>query len=241
MKMDVEGLHLEFVPLSEELPSLEARGYLAPPEELAYRSLSSPKRRRDWLAGRLAAKLALAKLLESRQIRRALNEIEIGNDLEGRPVWRLSRPDAVPEWPISITHSGGLAAVAVHTDAARLGFDLESVEERHSGWLDIAFHEEERGEARSPEAATRMWTVKEAALKVLGIGLRADLWDVRVGGGQVRLFGRALQRHRELGSPEIIYSTSACDNAHVMTVAYTRGTPGLQDRNTRMGDFAWIR
>jgi phosphopantetheinyl transferase len=243
----IEGFHIEFVPLRAgppELPSPDALGCLAADEEAVYAGFSAPKRRRDWLAGRWAAKLVLARRLEKDGLRVPLREIAIGNDLEGAPVWKLLKPLGAPVWPLSITHSGGWAAAAIHTNAARLGVDLEQAVERDPSWIEVAFHPDERPLARTPEAATRLWTVKEAALKLLGIGLRADLWDVRVGGtgaGRVRLLGRALARHGDIGSPELHFSTHELEDRHVMTVAYTSGRPGEQSRAAQMGDFAWTR
>jgi phosphopantetheinyl transferase (holo-ACP synthase) len=240
----IEGLRLVFVPLraeTPEMPRLESRGYLCDDEEKAYASLVASKRRRDWLGGRLAAKLALAAELDSIGVRRPLNGIVIGNDLDGVPTWRLLKPGDVPAWPISISHSAGLAAAAVHTGAARLGIDLEKVENRDPAWLEIAFHPDERGETATPEAATRLWTVKEAALKVLGLGLRADLWDVRCEHGRVRLLGGALQRHGMLGSPQLRFSTRSIEGGCVLTVACAGGAPGERSRATEKGDFAWNR
>jgi len=109
---------------------------------------------------------------------------------------------------------------------------MEKVETRDPAWVEVAFHPEELpgGEEADPAALTRLWTGKEAVLKLLALGLSVDLWDVRLGPGpepRVRLFDKALERHRELGSPEIRVCTMDVPQ-HVLSVAYTpaRGGPG---------------
>lgn len=101
----------------------------------------------------------------------------------GRP--RLQRfPGAV-----SVTHTDGWTGVALHRTRA-VGLDIEA---RHAwdlpvldGMLDVVGTDEERGgfAGLPPREASavflRLWTRKEALLKVTGSGLRVPLQDVSV-------------------------------------------------------------
>jgi 4'-phosphopantetheinyl transferase len=145
------------------------------------------KRRREWLAGRLAAKSLLAAAESG-----PLSSYEIGIDKYGRPSCggRL----------VSISHSNGWALAAYKPGCAFLGADLEKVEERHPAWYSDYFHPAELP-APDPSAATRLWAVKEAMMKALGLGLMVDPLDIRVTAKGVELRGKAQERHAELGSP----------------------------------------
>jgi 4'-phosphopantetheinyl transferase len=96
------------------------------------------------------------------------------------------RPRLVPDvgLAVSITHSGGLALAAVGAEPA-IGIDAEPTSLR---W-EASFDEEAfmPGERQGFAAAlpglpsgVAAWCVKEAALKVWGVGLRAPLQRVRV-------------------------------------------------------------
>lgn len=219
----MRDIQIELVPLRPDAwPPLGARGYLSFDEEEAFQALSSPKRQRDWLSGRLASKLLIAKKLETLGHTLALTGIEIKNDDYGVPYWTALRAPDAPAWPLSISHSRRLAAAAVSEPGSRLGIDVEIVEERNPAWLEIAFHPEERACLRleDPAVATRAWTVKEAVLKFLGLGLRADLWDVRCGPTfEARLSGKAKLRHESLGRPRLTLSNETIED-HVLTAAF---------------------
>jgi len=163
-------------------------------EAAQYSVFRLEKRRREWLAGRLAAKELLTGALG-----RPPAELEIAPD-------RLGRPSCGGEL-VSITHSGGWAAAAFKPGSSFLGLDLEVVEERHPAWYRDYFHPTELP-SHDPSEATRLWTIKEALLKALGLGLMADPLDIRAG-ERIRLTGKALERHRELGSPAFSVETRA--------------------------------
>lgn len=181
---------------ADETPAPEA--ILSFRENALYRALKTEKRRKDWLAGRWAAKTLLARMLEVEDMR----EIEVLPDREGRPQPRAAGGMGAG-WTLTITHSGAFAAAAVDALGGPVGLDLETVEERDPAIIPVAFHPSELGAALDPSTLTRMWTVKEAVLKFLGLGLTCDLTEVRVS-PRLTLHGKALERHRALGSPEIL-------------------------------------
>ena len=102
------------------------------------------------------------------------------------PDVRVLRAGLAPTVGVSLTHSGVLACAAV-TRGAVVGVDLETGPMPSSqAFLQEAFAEGElEGFAHFPEGpggdVVRLaWTLKEAVLKVWGVGLRAPLGQVRV-------------------------------------------------------------
>ena len=154
-------------------------------EELRrFDQLRFPKRRDEWLLGRITAKTLLRRCVPE------LDGIEfrcltIANHPQGAP-YALLNGDPLP-YPLSITHRAGLAAAAVTTSPGiGLGIDLEWVEERDASFYTDYFTPGESRvltEVASGELAsigTLIWSAKEAMLKALGQGLRVDTRSVEV-------------------------------------------------------------
>lgn len=160
-------------------------------EKNACRRLATEKRRVDWLSGRLAAKKALSARLDVPP-----RDIEILNEPSGRPYCTHSAAPA-----ISIAHASAGGLCAVSSGEAPIGADWETVGARSAQLLAFYTHPSERTPQvlSSPEAQTRLWAVKEAVLKFLGIGLACDPRDVRLLPA-LKLEGSALLRWKELGS-----------------------------------------
>ncbi len=170
-------------------------------ETAAFDRLASTLRRREWLAGRMAAKRAVSKWLQRQGADLAASEIEIGNEPSGRPVCRLPMGATGPE--ISITHAGGLAVCAL-SESGPIGVDCEPIAPKTAGVLALVAGASELAAAgHSPEAQTRLWCSKEAVLKLLGLGFSCAPTDVRVEAGAVALHGDARRRWEELGRPPI--------------------------------------
>lgn len=187
---------------------ISRRARLGPAETRAFKTLSSEKRRRDWLAGRLAAKRALARRL-SGGAGVPLESLEILSLASGQPCLRA--PAAHPEVSFSISHceAGGLCAVA--RGSGPIGADWEIIPGQGLAFLPLFVHETESRAAAlaSPEDQIRLWTLKEAVLKLLGLGLACDPKDIRRGepGGPcpLELHGAARRRWTQLGSPPIAW------------------------------------
>lgn len=147
---------------------------------------ATPPRRAQFVAGRAAARKALARL---------------GVAVEGRSILRRRPPDPEAGRPLlvdaqgrslegaaslALTHSGALACAVAMVGAQRIGVDLELVAPPDTAaFMDEAFAPGElegfaRFEAFGLHPRTLAWTVKEAALKVWGVGLRAVLPAVRL-------------------------------------------------------------
>lgn len=176
---------------------------LSEPEAARYAAFRIEKRRKEWLAGRLAAK----SLLTSGGGNPA--DFEISMDKLGRPCCGGAL--------VSITHSNGWAAAAAKPGSSFLGLDLEKIEERHRAWYADYFHPQELP-LRDPSEATRLWTIKEALLKALGLGLMADPLAIHTG-EKILFTGKALERYRELGSPAFAVETRPSPEGFWMAVA----------------------
>ncbi len=170
-----------------KVEGLDPGAALSEREAALYSAFRVEKRRKEWLAGRLAAKSLLAAAGGGE----VLSGFEISSDLLGRPSCGTTL--------LSISHSNGWAMAAMKPGSAFLGADLEKIEERHPAWYSDYFHPSELQKPDSSEG-TRLWAIKEALLKALGLGLMADPLDIRVA-GEIKFSGKPLERYKELGSP----------------------------------------
>ncbi len=170
-------------------------------ERTRFDGFRMPKRRADWLIGRMTAKsvvsAALARVIPGDWPLRA---IEIPSDSNGMPYARIA-PEAGPvagfapgeRLPISvsISHAEEHALCAATwsepvNDGSRptLGVDLGLVEPRSREFVATFFTgDEQRFVCDAPPAerdlrANLVWCAKEAVLKALGLGLTVDTFDL---------------------------------------------------------------
>lgn len=170
-----------------EFPSL-AQGHawpdlLSPREEKLLAGLGFAPRRRKWLMGRAAAKRLVRDLLGEVQVPE--KRISVLNQPSGEP-FVLIEGRGGWDFPISISHRSevGMAAAPLER-TSRIGADIETVEPRDSALVRQFYTD---GEATIVEAAgrdrdeivSRIWSAKEAVLKLLGLGLRIDTRGVLV-------------------------------------------------------------
>ncbi len=143
-----------------------AARYLSQPELLRYASLPRLAAL-DFLAGRVALKTALQRCGSSTA--RDPAGLGVANDPEGRPRF--------VEWPrlhCSLAHSAGWGVGVVA--AAPVGIDIERQRPRSSELLRYVADDAERTEAADDGGddagkIARIWTLKEAVLKGIGVGL----------------------------------------------------------------------
>ena len=134
------------------------------------------KRKREWLAGRICAKIAVQEYFSSHCHNRkmpAYTEFSIANSVTGRPllIWNtdeLSGPD------ISISHSGSLAlAIAAWTccgvDIQKTRDALVRVRERFCTGREEDLLRSVMYKDRPLMPLTLLWAAKEAAKKALSI------------------------------------------------------------------------
>jgi acyl transferase domain-containing protein/phosphopantetheinyl transferase len=158
-----------------------SRRYLTAAERAVYDELS-PRRRRQWLAGRVAAKDAvLGYLRREHGIEQIYpQELKVENDAAGAPRIRANVTDTVPEsLQLSLAHKGALAVAIVGTQP--VGIDLERIEPRDEGFLEMVFTTAERAlladDTDADAVWTRGWVVKEAVAKAAGTGLQGRPHD----------------------------------------------------------------
>jgi 4'-phosphopantetheinyl transferase len=160
---------------------------LTPREQLVEAGLALAKRRDDWRLGRWLAKRAVVASLAGRRHGIQPFDVEVAARSDGAPEARVpaAAGDAIP-LSISISHSEGVGlAVAAIGDVA-VGCDVERIARRSERFVRDYFTTEERealGFTPPPlrsTAVTLIWSTKEAALKVLKQGLRADTRSVVV-------------------------------------------------------------
>ncbi|MBI4386243.1 MAG: 4'-phosphopantetheinyl transferase superfamily protein [Elusimicrobia bacterium] len=188
-------------------PNAEPPRHLSSPEAVEWKTFKSEKRRREWSAGRLAAKRLVRRRLREQGIARPLADIRIARLESGEPYAVVGRDGRARRYNLSISHSQGLAACALLLDgrravvharrrtryraqcraqgvtplARRIGVDIEQVARRLASWLEESAHPEERSAAleKDPILQTALWTLKEAVMKFLGTGMTVGLWDIR--------------------------------------------------------------
>jgi 4'-phosphopantetheinyl transferase len=163
---------------ADRVDRLVAR-HMAAGEGDAAARFRSPRRRTEWLAGRLAAKHAVRTHgLRHAGVSRATRAIRVAAVEDGP---RAGKPFVRVPVGIGISHSGGLA-VAV-CGPRPVGIDLELnralapalVRLLRSGTRDGAGEAGARLGAMPP---TLCWACKEAVLKYFGFGLRLDTREV---------------------------------------------------------------
>lgn len=170
----------------EEVPA--DLGWLSPRERGVLSRMRFRKRYIEYLTRRWTAKRAIASVLGIEPDPAVLVHIEVGNHPSGAPYVMIE--GRVAEIDISISDRAGWAvclAGAPGTETVPLGIDLELAEPRSKGFVtDFFTPAEQRWVWSLPDADARdaaanlIWSAKEAALKVLKVGLRADTRDVEV-------------------------------------------------------------
>ncbi len=135
-------------------------------------SLTQPKRRTEWLAGRLAAKTALQLIALPQAARN--RELHIGSSNDGKPFVVQSNDLPLNPCPqVSISHSGAVA-IASASIGSPIGVDVERIDPSIIDLKDEFTCDEEvaRWVAREHDdtihALTAIWAVKEACRKALG-------------------------------------------------------------------------
>jgi phosphopantetheinyl transferase len=160
--------------LSTERASL---GALTRGEWLEYDQLPHDQRRRDWLAGRCAAKRAVAERCAT-----PIERIQIESREAASP--RCMVLDDVDRWTLaplamSIAHRDGVGVAAVADCGALIGVDVERagdiVPEDHRYFLAPR---ERAFVARF--GATLLWVLKEAVWKALGLALSTSFASVQL-------------------------------------------------------------
>jgi 4'-phosphopantetheinyl transferase len=168
-------------PPGTEWLSERERGYLD--------TIRFTKRRTEFLLRRHTGKRAVVRALGLDADPAALARVEVLNHPTGAPYVQVDGAPA--ELDISLTDRAGWAVALVGSEgtltAGTLGVDLEIVEPRSAGFVSDFLTPAEQAYVAAQgageewdAAANLIWSAKEAALKVLRVGLRADTRTVEV-------------------------------------------------------------
>lgn len=209
---------------SSNIEDAAADGCLSPAEcELAER-LTSPERRRSFVAARHLGKQAVGALLEADTD--ILSDIEILSEdptgITSRPLVCLNGQPA--DVKISISHLEDTVAVAVTQGDCQPGIDLGRVQQQSSGFADFWMTEDERQQIEQSDdpalTATMNWTAREAAFKAssLDTEFRPAHWSVLFDGQRTVCFHRGQYqplRFRFFRVTPTLLLTTAGDNEDV--------------------------
>lgn len=204
MAYQLEVIDLTNLPPADALLSVQEQAY--------YQTLRFPKRRNEWLGGRLALKRIVGRILGVSD----LVQVEVLPQESGKP--KLLVGGKVTRLAYSITHSNGFAVAAASADERLIGIDLEKIEHRITAWKNDFFHPSELTDD-SDEFLTALWTQKEALVKLLGTGLSLRSNEVCCVRGQAQFAGRALEIYKSLGEPQISMTTDKWPAGFMFSVA----------------------
>ena len=211
-----------------------ADSFLSASESAYLQTLKSDKRKGDWLGGRFALKVLLARESGLLPVCSLPAETTISPEMSGAALSVLKNIDvvklpsgapqvcigSVPDArSVSISHSNGWAVAAVSAPGTFLGIDLEKIEPRSAAWAEGFFLPGERT-PDTPQHLTQVWTQKEAIFKLLGRGLSLNTREIDLSGGQIRLIDRALEVWQHLQQPQITLNSSLFKSDFIFTVAY---------------------
>ncbi|KMQ65189.1 beta-ketoacyl synthase [Chryseobacterium angstadtii] len=133
-----------------------------------------PNKRKEWMVSRVAVKDAVRNLLREKKNHPCYPiTFEIGKDEVGKP---YLIGDVTEDIHVSLAHKGK-DAVGIARLGGSVGIDMETIEERSSGFYDLVFTDAELALLKDRDQAewtTRFWTAKEAYAKFLGTGLKGN-------------------------------------------------------------------
>ncbi len=153
--------------------------YLGTEEITFLKTLRFSKRRKEWLASRIAMKRLLCSV-EGGFAQYEMQAKQILKGQSGAP-YILLDGNQHPATQISISHSNGYVLCACSRENIRLGADAERIETRSQEFVQDFFTQEEiRQIGDSAVLATLAWSAKEAILKALSIGLKVDTRSISV-------------------------------------------------------------
>ncbi len=159
-------------------------------EREIFMSLKNPRRKNEWYWARMSAKRLLSDIYGV-----GCEEAEILN-MDNREPYALVNGRKIR---ISLSHRDGLCGCAVSVSDRPVGFDIEKMETRNLDFFEEYLNENEFEFClKNPGAFPSVWALKEASLKMLGLGLSVSAKEVNISGNSLSFSGKALEKSREL-------------------------------------------
>jgi phosphopantetheinyl transferase len=174
------------MPLPEPIPAL-----LHQDEAAALSNYRLPKRRSEYLTGRICAKIAVYNLINhttAPPIHETLSAIQIINTENGRPMVCIHAQNSTPfrRMDISISHSGDYGAAL--SAGSPCGIDLQlrqdsllKVKEKYCSEAEYRLLETFLSDADTLTRLALLWAAKEAAKKALSHWQMPGFLDLEVG------------------------------------------------------------
>ncbi len=173
-------LNIKIVPISRVKKEIEQndaklRQWLVGYEKVRYNKITNEKRKTEYLAGIIAAKIMYASI----ELLDEYTDIEIKKTPKGQPYFYNRITKEKSNWKLSISHSHDFAIAAVSEQP--IGVDIEKIEERKESFYREAFTpKEQQNITNDMKKGTTYWTAKEAVSKALGEGLNVNLKDIEI-------------------------------------------------------------
>lgn len=162
------------------------RDILTEREIFCWQKIRVPKRKKEWLLGRYTAKLLLQSYLQK----------DYNNEILLTDVELLSKPNTKPELEIqgkhivntdlSLSHTANIAVAAITTkENFKVGVDIEKtrkLDEKVCKYFlsDVELAQIKNNPLEKDRLITILWTLKEATLKALRIGLNGSLKGITI-------------------------------------------------------------
>jgi len=220
--------------------------WLSAREAASANGIRFTKRRSEYLLRRWVGKRAVAVATGLPVDPASLARVEIANRPGGAPYVLVDGEPA--ELGISLSDRAGWAVALVGPTGGRVGCDLELVEPRSDGFVGDFLTADEQayvaGRADRDAVVNLMWSAKESALKVLGVGLRRDTRSVEVALGPAAASGWGPLEVRTTAS--VFPGWWRREGVFLLTVAADRALPspeplpGSADLRTARPVHSWL-
>jgi len=145
--------------------------FLLAEEKKEFLKFKIPKRKIEWLSSRF-----IAKKLISEKFNCEFSNIQIYNDSDRKPFAIVNNK----KFRISISHRENLCGCAFNSNLSPfIGIDIEKIEEKDKTWIEEFFDQDEILN-KDLSGLIELWSLKEALLKMLGLGLSIDIREIKI-------------------------------------------------------------
>lgn len=196
-------------PILNLLPVEETAGMdlFSQREKEIFESFKSPKRKREWYWARVAAKQLIGNLFSEKP-----EKVEILSDKDRAP-YAVVKDRKIP---VSLSHRENLCGCAVSPQGGPVGMDIEKKEKKDISLFLEYLDEHEYSYCLShPDSFSAVWALKEASLKMLGLGLSVSAREAAVREKDIIFSGRALEKAVLIGAEKPDFELIEKDGYHI--------------------------